>query len=84
MTKTLIDAADVTRRALYGMDDGWYDAYWCRERPPAKPHLLIRVTRCLAIARGAAVARHLRWPARRHTPAATHPCADDLVEAGEG
>ena len=66
MRKTPIDAAGVTRRALYGMDDGWYDAYWCSEHPPAKPNLLMRVIRRLGIAIGAAVARHFRWPARRH------------------
>jgi hypothetical protein len=66
MRKTPIDAAGVTRRALYGMDDGWYDTYWCGEHPPAKPNRLIIVTRRLGIAIGTAVTRHFRWPARRH------------------
>ena len=64
MRKTPIDATSVTRRALYA--DGWYDAYWYSERPTAKPPTLSRVVRRLGIAIGATVARHFRWPARRH------------------
>jgi hypothetical protein len=77
MRKTPTDAAGVTRRALYGMDDGWYDTYWCSEHPLAKPNRLIGVTRRLGIAIGATVARHFRWPARRHAgdqpPSAMRP-----------
>jgi hypothetical protein len=54
MRKIPIDAASVTRRALYGMDEGWYDAYWCKDRPAAKPRLLSRVVRQLVNATAAA------------------------------
>lgn len=77
MKKTRIDAADVTRTALLGFDGGWYDAYWCSDRPPAKPHLLIRVTRRLGIAIGVTRARHFGLPARRRS-------APDLLAASEG
>lgn len=86
MSKTLTDAADVMRKAVFRVDDGWYDAYWYSECPTAKPRLLSlsRVIRQLGDAIDAVHVRALGWPARRNTPAITHPRAEDLVAAGEG
>ena len=77
MKKVRIDTADVTRTALLGFDDTWYDAYWCSERPPARPHLLIRITRRLGIATVTTRARHFGSPARRRL-------APDLLAPREG
>jgi len=43
MKETLIDPADVTRRAL--LAGGWFDAYWCKDQPVSKLAPLNRVTR---------------------------------------
>jgi hypothetical protein len=81
---TLIDAADVMRKAVFRIDDGWYDAYWYSERPAAKPRLLSRVIRQLGNAIAAIRVGPLGRPARRNTPTVTHPRAEDLMAAGEG
>jgi hypothetical protein len=47
MKKTLFDAADEARAAVLGVDEGWYEAYWLRERRPAKPGLVNRVAKSL-------------------------------------
>jgi hypothetical protein len=63
MKETSIDAADVTRKAMLGVDAGWYDACWNSDRPARKPRVLIRVFRLIA-----ARARHITWPARWKPP----------------
>ena len=82
MSKTLIDAADVMRKAVFRIDDGWYDAYWYSERPAAKPRLLTRVIRQLGNALGAVRVRPLGWLALRDSSAVIR--REDLLAAGEG
>jgi len=45
MKKTLPDAADLTRKALFGVDDNWYQTYWCREQTVATSRLPARLVR---------------------------------------
>ena len=82
MSKTLIDADDVMRKAVFRIDEGWYDAYWFSERPDRKPHILSRVIRQLGIAMAAVRVRRLRWHAQTNAPAVTHP-REDLLAAGK-
>lgn len=86
MSKTPIDAASLTRKALYGMDNGWYEAFWYSERPAAKPSLLSRVIRQMGNAIAAVGVLALKRPARQRqsTAAVAHTRAEDLVVAGEG
>jgi len=83
MSKTLIDASDVMRKAVFRIDDGWYDVYWLSERPDRKPHILGRVIRQLGIAMAAVRVRPLRWHAQANASAVTHP-REDLLAAGKG
>jgi hypothetical protein len=84
MSMTLLDAADVMRKAVFRIDDRWYDTYWFGERSAAKPRLLSRVIRQLGNATAAARVRLPGWPARRTTAAVTHARAEDLMAAGDG
>jgi len=56
MRETLADSANLTRKALYGIDDGWYDTHWYGERRHALPRLPSRMVNLLrgmfSIARG--------------------------------
>jgi hypothetical protein len=84
MSKTLIDASDVMRKAVFRIDDGWYDAYWFSERPDRKPHILSTVVvRQLVNAIAAVRICPLGWPARRNTAAVTRT-REDLLAAGKG
>ena len=71
------------RKAVFRIDDGWYDAYWFSERPDRKPHILSRVIRQLGNAIAAALIRSFGLFARRNTAAVTCP-REDLLAAGKG
>lgn len=62
MSKTPIDSTDVARKALTGIDGGWYDTYWYG--PPADTGRLRlrRVIRQLTSTMTAALARPRGWP----------------------
>jgi hypothetical protein len=81
MKETLIDPADVMRKALFA--GGWFDAYWCKEGAATRRHLPNAVARHLCDAIGAVRARVLAWLGRPVTPAVVHLRANDLVVAGE-
>ena len=83
MSKPLIDPTDVMRKAVYRIDDGWYDAYWFSERPNRKPHILSRVIHQLGIAMAAVRVHPLGWSARRNMAAVARP-REDLLAAGKG
>jgi hypothetical protein len=63
MKSTMIDATDVTRKALLGTDGGWYDAYWCTGGGETRLRLLARIASRLAIAGHAIRAGYPGWPA---------------------
>jgi hypothetical protein len=69
MKKTLTDAADVTRKALFGIDSGWYETYWYSGRPDPNPRLLGRVVSQLANAIDAARVPRFGWTLRQNGPA---------------
>jgi hypothetical protein len=77
MKKTLVDAPDVTKRALFGV--GWYDAYWYDDRPSRMSLRPARLARRFGDMIAAARLRHSEAPA----PATLQHHGQDLVAAGE-
>jgi hypothetical protein len=49
MKGVMIDATDVTRKALLGIDDRWYEAYWYIGGAETKLRLLARLAGRLAV-----------------------------------
>ena len=80
--KTLIDAADVMRAAVFRVDDRWYDAYWYREHSTPKSRLLARFVRSLRKMRAAAGAPHAGSAAPQDAPAMHPPHGQDVASAG--
>lgn len=50
MKRAMIDATDVTRKALLGTDRGWYESYWYTGGAETETRLLARLARRLAVA----------------------------------
>jgi hypothetical protein len=50
MKRTMIDAKNVTRKALLGTDGGWYEAYWYTGGAETDLRLLAGLVARLAIA----------------------------------
>ena len=42
MAERSSEASDVTQKALFGIDGGWYQDYWYGEHRDAKPRMLTR------------------------------------------
>jgi len=47
MTKGSFEAPDVKRKALFGIDGGWYEDYWYRDLRDTKPGILARLIRSI-------------------------------------
>jgi hypothetical protein len=57
-------AASITRRALFGVDDGWFDAYWYGDRPEPGLSRLAEVASRLRHKLAALRPRHSAWRAQ--------------------
>lgn len=60
MKNTPFDTESVTRSALFGGVDSWYDTYWLGQRSAKGRRHINKVTRCL---QGAIVAIRAGYPA---------------------
>jgi hypothetical protein len=66
MKKTPVDATDVARKALLGIEDGWYEAYWYTGSAEARLRLPARLAGQVAIASRAIRRPGGRSPVRGH------------------
>ncbi len=81
MAQRSSEPSDVTQKALFGIDGGWYQDYWYTNNHDTRPRILTRLARSI----GKVITTASVWrPAtlRQDAPALVHTQADRLV-AGE-
>jgi hypothetical protein len=65
MKNTLFDTESVTKTALFGGVEGWYDAFWLGERPGAGRHRINKVNKIVGSLRDMIDAIRVVYPVLR-------------------